>query len=295
MEQRKRPCGGGWVHIHRDEVDGPVFSHPELWRLWCWCLLRANHKKRSLAVKTGRGETVVTLQPGQFLFGRNAAGKALGTPARTVADRMSKLERLGRIAMQPATHFTVVTVCDWASYGGADAASRQPITHQPPDNHPPTATNKNEKNALEWRENVDHVCTSLKREGCKNEPQDDRSPGPIADPSWQRTYGRARDFAKKAKLPKASPDQKAFWLKVSRLVDLGQIPEGLMADGVAGLLAGGDEVRDPWAYLYGILRTNARDGHSMDLEARLAGVSVPPSILNRLPAKRHARPATQVD
>ena len=75
-----RPFGGGWVRLFRDELDGPVFAHPELWRLWCWCLTRAGHKERTLTVKTGRGDSIVTLGPGAFLFGRNVAAKELNTP-----------------------------------------------------------------------------------------------------------------------------------------------------------------------------------------------------------------------
>ena len=112
----------------------------------------------------------------------------------------------------------------------------------------------------------------------------------ITEPSWQRTYDRAVRFAKKAGLPTPSPTQRLFWLRVCRLVEIGTLPEGLLADAAAGLAAKRDDVRDPWAYIYGILNTNAADQHKIDLPALLSRTDIPPSILNhKAPAKAAGR------
>lgn len=133
----------GYVKLWRKSLDSAVFSDSDLWRLWSWCLMRANHKVRTVSVKTGKGNTLVTLQPGEFIFGRKAAGKALGWAATTVRDRMRVLQKMRIIAARPATHFSVISIVNWGSYQNAEDSTRQAI---PPPNRHPTATDKNVKN-----------------------------------------------------------------------------------------------------------------------------------------------------
>ena len=50
-------------------LDSDVYADPNLWHLFTWCLLSANHKEAHLSVKTGKGNTVITVGRGQFLYG----------------------------------------------------------------------------------------------------------------------------------------------------------------------------------------------------------------------------------
>ena len=82
---------------------------------------------------TGRGQTIVSLDPGQFVFGRCAAAQALKMKPSTVAARLKRLEKLGNLNIQAGTHFSVVTVCNWASYQTPKKQNEQP-TKQPSGN-----------------------------------------------------------------------------------------------------------------------------------------------------------------
>jgi hypothetical protein len=66
----------GWVKLWRRAEDADVFADANLWHLWTWCLLQATHKPHAVPVRTGRGQTTITLKPGQFIFGRHTAAKA---------------------------------------------------------------------------------------------------------------------------------------------------------------------------------------------------------------------------
>src|SRR5690625_1467619 len=54
-------------------MDNPVFQDPYLFKLWMYCLLNASHKEHKQLV----GKEVVTLQEGQFIWGRNEASNEL--------------------------------------------------------------------------------------------------------------------------------------------------------------------------------------------------------------------------
>jgi len=61
-----------------------VFQNEGLFKIWMWCLLKANHKGQWIIIKTGRGTTEVWIEPGQFIFGRLTAAKELKMKPSTV-------------------------------------------------------------------------------------------------------------------------------------------------------------------------------------------------------------------
>jgi len=132
----------GWVRLYRKSLDSRVWHNPHLWQLWCYCLLRANHKPCWASVKTGRGQTEVYLEPGQFIFGRFSTAKDLKAKPDATYKRLLKLKTLGNITTQNRTHFTVVTLCNWDLYQNAQAD----ITTQVPPKYHPSNTDKNDKN-----------------------------------------------------------------------------------------------------------------------------------------------------
>jgi len=130
----------GYVRLWRKIKDSAILRDPHLSQLWMWILIKAAWEPRVVQVRTGKGETLVHLMPGQFIFGRKSASDELGSPAETVRDRMVRMKRLGMIAIQPAAHYSVVTVVNWTLYQGvhADPATQtagQSATQPPPNRH----------------------------------------------------------------------------------------------------------------------------------------------------------------
>ena len=85
----------GWIKLWRKLEDSHVFQNEGLLKVFVWMLMRANSKKGHFPLKVGKGETIVTVQPGQFVCGRNSAGRALKMHPETARKRIAKLARLG--------------------------------------------------------------------------------------------------------------------------------------------------------------------------------------------------------
>ena len=127
----------GYIRLLRKSLESEVFQNEGLWRLWCWCLMRATYRERWVGVSTGRGTTQVKLMPGEFVYGRIAAAKALKTPGTTIEDRLRKLEAMGNITRKSVTHYSIITVCNWGHYQLDESETRQPTVNQPSTNRHP--------------------------------------------------------------------------------------------------------------------------------------------------------------
>ena len=105
-----------WVKLHTQLLDSRVFANEGLLKVWIYCLCRTNRSKAFVPIRTGRGETEIEIQPGQFLFGRNEAAKKLKMNPSTVWKRMIKLKNMGNVDIQSGSHFSLVTICNWETY-----------------------------------------------------------------------------------------------------------------------------------------------------------------------------------
>jgi len=106
----------GYVKFYRKSVESRAFQNEGLWKVWSWCLLKANHKECWVPVKTGKGITEVHLKPGQFVFGRGKASKALRMPASSVRNRLALLEKAQNLVIKVDTHYSIITICNWELY-----------------------------------------------------------------------------------------------------------------------------------------------------------------------------------
>lgn len=139
----------GWICLYRSVLGSEVFGDAVLLKIWIWCLIRASYQQRFITMPTGSGTTRVEMKPGQFVYGRRAASKELKIPASTVRRMMKRLETMGNISQKADRHFTVVTICHWASYQGDELACG-PAADQPRTNRGP-AVDTNNKGTKEQR------------------------------------------------------------------------------------------------------------------------------------------------
>lgn len=99
-----------WLKLHRKSIDSRVFSDAQLWRIWCWCLCKANWKRGWY----GGSE----LQPGQFATGREAASAELGVSGSAWYRAMLKLQEFGCLRVEANNRFTIVSIVNWRKYQG---------------------------------------------------------------------------------------------------------------------------------------------------------------------------------
>lgn len=106
----------GFIVIHRKILNSRVWVNDGLFKLWMWCLLKANHKSIWVPIKTGRGESEVLVQRGQFVFGRKSAAKQLKVKETTLWARIKKLERMECITVKSSSTHSIIEICNYEHY-----------------------------------------------------------------------------------------------------------------------------------------------------------------------------------
>jgi hypothetical protein len=108
--------------------------------------MKANHEKAWVPIKTGKGETEILVNPGQFIFGRKTAAKELKMKESSVRNRIKKLENMQNLAMQPNTHCSVISIVNWGDYQSQEKKEDRQKDRQRTGKGQPKDTNKNDKN-----------------------------------------------------------------------------------------------------------------------------------------------------
>ncbi len=170
-------------------MDSAVFSDSALFHFWMYCLLKANHRRKTVTVKTGRGATSVMVEAGQFIFGRKQAANDLNLPPSTIRNKLSKLVGLRKVGVQPDTHYSVITIINWDSYQADEKKEDRQEDRQRTGKGQAKDTNKNEENV----------------KNDKNEPQRElifTLPDWINENLWQE-YMQVRTHLKAVNSPRA--------------------------------------------------------------------------------------------
>jgi len=106
-------------------VETEIFKDPYLWQAWTYCLMKATRKDYTVRWRTGRGSILVPVKPGQFVFGRFVSANELGCPPSSIRNRIEILERTGMLDIQPDTHYSIVTICNWEHYQSVEEEEGQ--------------------------------------------------------------------------------------------------------------------------------------------------------------------------
>jgi hypothetical protein len=114
----------GYFLFWRDWFNDTIFADAEMWRLFTWCVSRANHAERLVPLPIRRTYQYVLVKPGEFIFGKKSSARELGWKVTTIYDRMKKLEKLGHITLRPDPNYTLVTLCDWLKWQPAPKKTR---------------------------------------------------------------------------------------------------------------------------------------------------------------------------
>jgi hypothetical protein len=143
----------GWIKLHRKILENPIFLKPDLYQLFSYCLLRANHCEKKI-LWNGKEEI---LEKGCFITGRKAIAADLHQNERTTYDRLKFLEKLQMISIKSNNKYSIVKVLNYCVYQGEETDNQQPTNNQPTTNQQPTNTDKNVKNVKNDKElYIDH-------------------------------------------------------------------------------------------------------------------------------------------
>lgn len=140
----------GFILLSRRILDSEVFASQKLLKIWIWCLCKANFKDKNIPLKVGKGETIVNVKRGSFLFGRYRAEDELFIDGSTIYKSMKKLEDMGMIEIDSNNQYSVVSVCNYDSYQDSNnyqvTSKEQVSNNEVTSKSQPSNTTKNDNN-----------------------------------------------------------------------------------------------------------------------------------------------------
>jgi len=117
----------GWIKLHRKIIDSAVFVHDGMFKLFCLCLMKANHHKAEVIIP-GLLKPVL-VKPGQFITGRNSLWEAYhqahlrknsrrkpAPSAKTVFRWLSILQNRSILSIKSYSKYSIITVLNWKQY-----------------------------------------------------------------------------------------------------------------------------------------------------------------------------------
>jgi hypothetical protein len=140
MEQES-PTKTGYIKLYRSAIEKGWLTNPVLWTFWCYCMLKASHKRITQFV----GKQQITLQPGQFVFGRKKAAKELKRSEREIRTCCEVLKKLQNVTIKTTNKFSIITVVNWNTYQGFNDTNDQQNDQQHANNMPQTRSKELKK------------------------------------------------------------------------------------------------------------------------------------------------------
>lgn len=127
----------GFILLSRNIIESEVFASQKLLKIWVWCLCKSYFKDRSVPLKIGRGETIVKVSRGSFIFGRHKAEEELFIDGSTIYKAIKQLEKLEMISIVSNNQYSIITVNKYNEY--QDSESYKVATKEQPRNNQVTA------------------------------------------------------------------------------------------------------------------------------------------------------------
>jgi len=108
-----------WVKLYRSVFSHAIWSDDYLFRLFCWCILKANFSD-------GRVYGI-ELKKGQFVTGRMRGSEEMNVSPSKWYRGMQKLAEIGSIVLDANSERTTVTVCNYETYQSSPDKSEQQV------------------------------------------------------------------------------------------------------------------------------------------------------------------------
>jgi hypothetical protein len=148
----------GWIKLHRQIIESEIFASEKGLKIWIWILIKANHKKRFVALRIGAGQSTIELERGELLFGRFSAEDELGIDGSTIYKWLKKMELLNMIELKSNSHCTVIKVNKYNEYNDIDEQeSSSQITTKEQQSSSRVAAEEQQSNTLKNDKNDNNV------------------------------------------------------------------------------------------------------------------------------------------
>lgn len=128
----------GWICVHRQLLDNPIFKNDKLFRVFMYCLLKASHSDHDQLV----GDVIVPVKEGQFVSGRKSISSATNLTEQNVRTALVKLEKLKILTIKATNKFSIISIVNWNKY----QQNNQQVTSSQPTSNQQVTTNNNGNN-----------------------------------------------------------------------------------------------------------------------------------------------------
>lgn len=150
----------GWIKVHRKILEWEWWDDPNTFRVFMYCLLRANHSDKKY-----RGTTV---EKGSFLTGLHVMAEKTKLSIQQVRTSLNKLISTNEITKESTSKGTRIYVVNWEKYQDKESEVTNKITSKPTNeqqtNNKPITTNKNDKNVKNEKKHIGEVVTPVELE-----------------------------------------------------------------------------------------------------------------------------------
>ena len=156
----------GWVKLHRQLLEWRWIDDHNTLILFIHLLLMATHKPHVY-----RG---VELKPGQIITSYRRLADQTGLSVRSVRTSINRLKSTHEVTHQATQLNSLITINNWNAYQSGDTVADNQTTHERHTSD--TASNKNEKNVKEWREDA-RAREALSSDSGRGRAKPDHPPG----------------------------------------------------------------------------------------------------------------------
>ena len=148
----------GFINLHRTLLDSMIFSSQTGLKIWIWLLLKASYQKRYVSLKIGKGETTITIERGQLLFGRHKAEEELCIDSSTIYRWIKKLEENEMISIQSSNQYSIITICNYDTYQAGNETKEQPTSsRRAADEHQASSRRAADEQQMNTYNNINNI------------------------------------------------------------------------------------------------------------------------------------------
>jgi len=133
----------GWIKLFRKSLDSGLLKNHKLWVFWCYCLMKANHKKDFKCVV---GYQEVILQPGEFVFGLKVAAEETNISIQSLRTCIAHLKKYKNLTIKSTNKFSIISIVNWETYQQEKTATNKQTNKPLTNNQQHTRTKEHKKN-----------------------------------------------------------------------------------------------------------------------------------------------------
>ena len=93
-------------------------------------LLKANYKSKVVVVKASKGYTSVSVERGQFIFGRKRAAIELDMNESLIYRTIKSFQQMSAIEINSNSQYSIITICKYDDYNKIDDEDEQPMNNE---------------------------------------------------------------------------------------------------------------------------------------------------------------------